>query len=114
MKNGAAPKAVTLRLIVAKPEPDNISPDQEALSRILESGVSFERYYSRDSVGGDRPSETVRYAVVLAGRFSRADLLSYVQKNISAPLNEAHADRIVSALQDAEDAGLVRLKRLRG
>lgn len=117
VQGNAAPD---LRLVVNKPEPEHITKEDEALSAILERAVTYQRYLSRDSVGGERASETIRMKVTLSGadnplsaHIARKKLLAFLTQHMGCPLAGADNERLVDALFAAEDARLIHLKQVR-
>jgi hypothetical protein len=113
MKSSLAEKLPPLRLIVSKPAPEPLSRESEALGKLLEDGVSYERQLCRDSVGSERMSETVGFRV--EARCGRDELLSFLRARLGCPLSTVgnHGDRIMNAVDEAEEAGLVRLKEIK-
>lgn len=119
-QSNAAPD---LRLVSSKPDPEPLSKEGEALCAILERTVSYERLLCRDSVGGERPSERVRFKVSLcladrnplSEHIARKKLHSFLVERLGAPLSGFGTDdeRLIEALHEAEDARLVRLKHVR-
>jgi hypothetical protein len=114
--------AADLRLIVSKPEPEHISKENEALSAILDRAVTYERYLSRDSVGGERMRETVKLKVTLrhennplSEHIARQKLLAFLTEYMGCTLAEAgtSGDRIAEALYAAEDKNLISVKMVR-
>lgn len=120
--NSRSSAAPDLRLVSSKPEPEPISKETEALSDILDRTVSYDRSLCRDSVGGERPIETVRFKVSLmcgdnplSSHIARKKLLSFLTEYLGAPLSGfgTHDERLVEALHEAEEAHLIRLKQVR-
>ncbi len=119
-QSNAAPD---LRLVSSMPETEPLSKETEALCAILDRTVSYERLLCRDSVGGERPSETIRFKVSLSiadrnplsEHIARKRLHAFLVQNLGAPLSEfgTQGERLISALQEAEDAHLIHLKRVR-
>ncbi len=139
-KSNAARPIPLLRVIVTKPGPDQLqSPfdkdpgsglfqasndsgakqlipktDEELLDRILAIGVSFDKYYCIDCVGGERPRETIRLSVTLCGSATKERLHKFITEFLGSPLFSlgTHGDRIVGALEEAEDHGIVHMRKI--
>ncbi|MEW6723260.1 MAG: hypothetical protein AB1324_08405 [Candidatus Micrarchaeota archaeon] len=111
-KSSVAEK-ISLRVIVNKPEPDTLPRDAEVLDRILSEGFSYTRYLSRDSVGTERPTMTVKFAVELTRGRNKMELYAFIQRSIGGKsLHEmgTHSEALCDVMMEAEDAGIVRIR----
>ncbi len=119
------------RLVLIKPEPEPIgktandikapASDNEALDAILREGVSYRKSLSRDSVGGERPYETIRFKVTLSGpssdfgrKLAKKTLIDFLNVELGKPLRSVPRDseELVMALEAAEEEHKVRLKQI--
>lgn len=107
---------ISLRLIITKPAPDTVSRDTDVLTTILERGYSFDKYLSIDSIGAERPKETVKFRVELTRGVSKLELYYFIRQRLCGKtLQElgTHSEDLASIMEAAEDANMISLTHVR-
>ncbi|MEW6035282.1 MAG: hypothetical protein AB1529_01600 [Candidatus Micrarchaeota archaeon] len=116
-RTSSASGSASLKVLVTKPEPDYIAhADSQVLSALLEKGFSYERQLCRDSMGGERPTETVRFSVSLRAGVGRMDLYLFISRNLDGTRLQdvgTHGERICAIMEGAEGERLVEIQHLK-